>query len=148
MNTSLIAESFILNQSENGASEHLISIQRDPERAALLPGTRGSVQLRYHSLQLIPVDLIDDVPGIWRALLDALEAFLATGEAEISYPTLEATILLTGNKSLTKFTAGKVRHIVELDLLTDGILSGATDYFGFAQADHEADLARIASMRG
>ena len=148
MNTSLIAESFILNQSENGATEHLVSIQRDPERAALLPGTRGAVQLRYHSLQLIPVDLIDDVPQIWRALLDALEAFLATGEADVSYPTLEARIMITGTTSLTKFTAGTVRHIVELDLLTDGILSGATDYFNFAQADHAADLARIAALRG
>lgn len=148
MNTSLIAESFILHQPSNGAIEQLVSIQRDPERAATLPGTRGSVQLRYHSLQLIPVDLIDDVPGIWRALLDALEAFLPTGEAEVSYPNLEATILITGDGSLTKFTAGKVRHIVELDLLIDGILSGATEYFTFAQADHGADLARIAELRG
>lgn len=148
MNTSLIAESFILNQPDNGTTEHLVSIQRDPERAALLPGTRGSVQLRYHSLQLIPVDLIDDVPGIWRALLDALESFLRTGQAEVSFPTLEATILLTGSGSLTKFTAGSVRHIVELDLLNDGILSGAAEYFGFAQADHGADLARIAALRG
>ncbi|PQZ93501.1 hypothetical protein CQ018_07405 [Arthrobacter sp. MYb227] len=148
MNTSLIAESFILNQAGNGASAHLVSIQRDPDRAALLRGTRGSVQLRYHSLQLIPVDLIDDVPGIWRALLDALEAFLATGEAEVSYPTLEATILMTGGGSLTKFTAGKVRHIVELDLLIDGILSGATEYFSFAREDYGADLARIAALRG
>lgn len=148
MNTSLIAESFILNQPANGASAHLVSIQRDPDRAALLQGTQGSVQLRYHSLQLIPVDLIDDVPGIWRALLEALETFLATGEAEVSYPSIEATILITGSESLTKFTAGKVRHIVELELLIDGMLSGATEYFTFARADHGADLARIAALRG
>ena len=90
MNTALVAESFILSEPADGSAPHLVSIQRDPERAATLSGTRGAVQLRYHSLQLIPVDLVDDLPGIWKALLDALEGFLAQGHAEVPFPGIDA----------------------------------------------------------
>lgn len=147
MNTALIAESFILNAPTDGTPEHLVSIQREPERAALLPGSLGSVQLRYHSLQLIPVDLVDDVPGIWRALLEALESFLATGEAEVPFPNLEAGIVITGHGPWTKFTAGSVRHLVEPDLLIDGILAGAAEYYSFAGSEHAADAARVAALQ-
>jgi hypothetical protein len=147
MNTALVAESFLLHEPADGTTAHLVSIQRDPGLAATLEGTLGAVQLRYHSLQLIPVDLVDDLPGIWNALLDAVEAFLADGRAEVPYPSIEAQILLERTGNLTKFTAGKVRHIVDASELVDGILDGAEAYFGFAP--HAAQMApgRIGKLR-
>lgn len=146
MNTALVAESFILSEPADGSAPHLVSIQRDPERAATLSGTRGAVQLRYHSLQLIPVDLVDDLPGIWKALLDALEGFLAQGHAEVPFPGIDAKIILTGTGNLTKFSAGKVRHLVGAGELGDGILGGAGAYFAFAPNGNEAPLARLGEL--
>jgi hypothetical protein len=125
----------------------LLSIQRDPERAATLEGTTGSVQLRYHSLQLVPVDLVDDLPGIWLALLEAVEGYLADGSSEVPYPSIDANILLTGTGSIAKFTVGKVRHIVDAGELVEGILGGAADYFGFASGAQDAPIARIGRLR-
>lgn len=147
MNTALVAESFILNEPADGSVPHLVSILRDPERAAALPGTRGSVQLRYHSLHLIPVDLIDDVPGIWAMLLHAAQGYLADGKAEVPYPGLDAVVLIEGTAAITKFTAGKVRHIVDAGQLIDGIASGAEAYFRFAPGLHQDVLARIQELR-
>ncbi|GAA1865023.1 hypothetical protein GCM10009715_10270 [Paeniglutamicibacter psychrophenolicus] len=146
MNTSLVAESFLRHEPADGTAAHLVSIQRDPERAAAVAGTRGAVQLRYHSLQLVPVDLVDDLPGIWNALLDAVEGFLADGKAEVPYPSLEAQILLERTGNLTKFTAGKVRHIVDAGELVDGILGGAQAYFGFAADAGQAAIGRIEEL--
>lgn len=147
MNTSMVAESFILNEPADGSAPHLVSILRDPERAAALPGTRGSVQLRYHSLQLVPVDLIDDLGGIWNVLLEAALGFLAVGRAEVPYPGIDAVVLLEGTASITKFTAGKVRHIVDAGQLIDGIASGAEAYFRFAPGSHDHCLASIEELR-
>ncbi|RAX51132.1 hypothetical protein DQ353_01780 [Arthrobacter sp. AQ5-05] len=147
MNTSLVAESFLRHEPADGTTAHLVSIQRDPERAAAVAGTRGAVQLRYHSLQLVPVDLVDDLPGIWNALLDAVEGFLADGKAEVPYPTLEAQIRLERTGNLTRFTAGKVRHIVDAGELVDGILGGAQAYFGFAPDAGQAAIGRIEELR-
>lgn len=147
MNTALVAESFLRHEPADGTTAHLVSIQRDPGLAATLEGTLGAVQLRYHSLQLIPVDLVDDLPGIWNALLDAVEGFLADGRAEVPYPSIEAQILLERSGNLTKFTAGKVRHIVDASELVDGILDGAEAYFGFAPHAAQTALDRIGRLR-
>ncbi len=132
MNTALIAESFIASGSVGSATGQLVSIQRDPERAAAAGGSRGSIQLRYHSLQLVPVDLIDEVPGIWAALLDVVESFLAEGTGQGRYPGLDAEIVLQTTGGIAKFTAGKVRHIVDTGELIDAILDGAAAYHHFA----------------
>ena len=147
MNTALVAESFLRHEPADGTTAHLVSIQRDPGLAATLEGTLGAVQLRYHSLQLVPVDLVDDLPGIWNALLDAVDGFLADGRAEVPYPSIEAQILLERTGNLTKFTAGKVRHIVDAGELVDGILGGAEAYFGFAPAAGQAASGRIEELR-
>lgn len=143
----MVAESFLRHAPADGSAPHLVSIQRDPALAATLQGTVGSVQLRYHSLQLIPVDLIDDLPGTWNALLDAVEAFLADGKAEVPYPSIEAQILLERTGSITKFTAGKVRHIVDAGELIDGILSGAAAYVEFAGPGQQPATGRIGELR-
>ncbi len=147
MNTSLVAESFLWHEPADGSTPHLLSVQRDPGRAAAVTGTRGSVQLRYHSLHLIPVDLVDNLPGIWNALLDAVEAFLAEGKAQVPYPSIDAEILLERSGTITKFTAGKVRHIVDPGELVDGILGGAEAYFGFASHTEQAAIERIEKLR-
>ncbi len=143
----MVAESFLRHEPADGATPHLVSIQRDPGRAAGLEGTVGSVQLRYHSLQLVPVDLVDDLPGIWHALLDTVEGFLADGHAEARYPSLEAGFGLEARGDIAKFTAGKVRHIVDAGELIDGILGGAAAYFGFAAGTQDAAMARIKQLR-
>lgn len=104
------------------------------------------MQLRYHSLQLIPVDLVDDLPGIWKALLDALEGFLAQGHADVPFPGIDARIMLTGTGNLAKFSAGTVRHLVDAGELGDGILGGAGAYFAFAPNGNEASLARLGEL--
>ena len=147
----MVAESFLRHEPADGSKPHLVSIQRDPERAATLEGTIGSVQLRYHSLQLVPVDLVDDLPGIWHALLDAVEGYLAEGSSEVPYPSIDANILLTGTGSIAKFTVGKVRHIVDAGELVEGILAGAADYFGSASTSgsgaQDEEIARIGRLR-
>lgn len=143
----MVAESFLRHAPADGSAPHLVSIQRDPALAATLQGALGSVQLRYHSLQLVPVDLIDELPGIWNALLDAVEGFLADGKAEVPYPSIEARILLERTGNIAKFTAGKVRHIVDAGELVDGILSGAAAYFGFAPGAQDAAIERIGELR-
>lgn len=147
MKTALVAESFLRHEPADGSAAHLVSIQRDPGLAATLQGTLGAVQLRYHSLQLIPVDLVDDLPGIWNALLDAVEGLLADGRAEVPYPSIEAQILLERTGKLTKFTAGKVRHIVDASELVNGILDGAEAYLGLGPAPDRAALGRIGKLR-
>lgn len=124
----MIAESFVAA----GAEGRLVSVQRDPERAAALGATRGSVQLRYHSLQLIPVDLIDELPGIWAALLAVVESFGAKGRGEARYPGLDVEIVLESTGGLAKFTVGTVRHIVDAGELVDAIGEGALAYRRFA----------------
>lgn len=136
----MIAESFVAADSFG----HLISIQRDPERAAAAGGSRGSVQLRYHSLQLVPIDLIDELPGIWAALLDVAGSFLAEGRGQGRYPGLDAQIVLESTGGTAKFTAGKVRHIVDAGELIGAILGGAAAYHRFAGSAEP----RIAELRG
>jgi hypothetical protein len=147
VNSSLVAESFLLHEPADGSTPHLVSIQRDPDLAATLAGALGSVQLRYHSLQLVPVDLIDDLPGIWHALLDAVEAFLVDGRAEVPYPVIEAGFGLETSGSIAKFSAGKVRHLVDAGELVDGILGGAAAYFGFVPGAQDAAMERINGLR-
>lgn len=143
----MVAESFLRTEPADGSAPHLLSIQRDPGRAATLRGTRGAVQLRYHSLQLIPVDLIDELPGIWTALLEAVDGFLADGQAEVPYPGREANIVLARTGKIVKFTVGTVRHIVDAGELVDGILEGAAAYFRFAPDPHGAAPRRIGELR-
>lgn len=147
MNTALVAESFIALDPAEGTAAQLVSIQRDAQRAATLPGTRGAVQLRYHSLQLLPVELVDDLPGIWYALLEAVEGFLAVGSATVPFPTLEAEIVLQSTGKLTRFTAGKIKHLVDPAELIGGILDGAQAYFGFAPEADGAAVTRIGRLR-
>jgi hypothetical protein len=128
----MVAESFLRHAPADGSAPQ---------------GTIGSVQLRYHSLQLVPVDLVDDLPGIWHALLEAVEGYLADGSSEVPYPSIEANILLTGTGSIAKFTVGKVRHIVDAGELVEGILGGAADYFGFASGAQDEPIARIGRLR-
>lgn len=124
----MIAESFVAANPEG----HLISVQRDPERAAARGSTIGSVQLRYHSLQLIPVDLIDELPGIWSALLGVVESFGAEGRGQARYPGLDVEIVLESTGGIAKFTVGKVRHIVDAGELIEAIGEGALAYRRFA----------------
>ncbi|MBV1778221.1 hypothetical protein KRR55_03710 [Paeniglutamicibacter sp. ABSL32-1] len=147
MNTAMVAESFLRHAPADGSAPHLVSIQRDPERAAALEGTIGSIQLRYHSLQLVPVDLLDDLPGTWHALLDTVEGFLADGLAEARYPSIDAGFRLDASGGVAKFTAGKVRHIVDAGELIDCILGGAAEYFRFAPGTQDAAIARIGRLR-
>ncbi|NKG20650.1 hypothetical protein [Paeniglutamicibacter terrestris] len=147
MKTSMIAESFLRHEPADGSPPHLVSIQRDPSRAAGVDGTLGSVQLRYHSLQLIPVECIDELPGIWHALLDTVEGFLTDGRATVPYPCIEAEFTLESSGSRTKFTAGKVRHIVEAGELVNGILDGAMEYFDFVSGTQDAAMTRIGRLR-
>lgn len=147
MKTSMIAESFLRHEPADGSPPHLVSIQRDPGRAAGVEGTLGSVQLRYHSLQLIPVDLLDELSGIWHALLGTVEGFLTDGRSTVPYPCLEAEFALESSGSMTKFTAGKVRHIVDAGELVDGILGGAMEYFNFVSGTQDAAMTRIGRLR-
>lgn len=137
MNVSQAAESIMPNTPKSGAGEHLVSIQRGPDCAAVPQRQGGSTRQRYPWPCLIPVEVIDEVQGTRRAGIQVLESSLAA----------EATKAITDNKPLAKFTVGTVGRIIEFDGLTDGILGGATEPVPVERADHAADAARAGACR-
>lgn len=119
--------------------EYLVSIDAEPKRAANIwfdraarnpYGGDGCVQIRYFEAQLIPLELWDDTVGIWIALLDAMENFLATGVGRSDY---SPEFSLVGSIHGASFSAHGVSHQVDpLDVIP-AVLDGAQRYFSWVE---------------
>lgn len=117
---------------------YLVSIDADPEAAAALwfnrrarlgYGSDGVLRLRYHSLELIPGDLWDDVTGTWFALLDALEGYLRTGAGTGSLSGQPVQLELQRLGRFARFSVNGIRHVLDPDDVIPGILAEARRYF-------------------
>lgn len=163
----LVAESFLLipdtvtDLADFTArpAHYLVGIEADPGAAAALwfsrrerhkYGSEGLVRLRYHSLDLIPGDLWDDVTGIWFALLDAVEGYLRTGHGSGTLPDQPVTLELQRLGRSARFSANGIRHVVDPADVIPGILDEARRYFTWVndtigEGQHQA-LARLAEL--
>ncbi|GAA4380850.1 hypothetical protein [Paeniglutamicibacter cryotolerans] len=163
----LVAESFLLipdtitDLADFTArpAHYLVGIDADPAAAAALwfarrerhpYGSEGLVRLRYHSLDLIPVDLWDDVTGIWLALLDAVEGYLRTGHGSGPLPEQPVELELQRLGRSARFTANGIRHVVDPDAVVPGILAEAHRYFSWVndiigEGQHQV-FARLAEL--
>ncbi|MGC0268270.1 hypothetical protein ACPROK_01595 [Glutamicibacter soli] len=100
VNSSPAAGAYIFHISKVGAGE-----QRGCNRAALQPGTLECLRLRHRLLRLTHVEVIGDVPGIWRASNHVLESSRAA----------EVTMTITGSNALADVAVSTVRGAVEND---------------------------------
>lgn len=138
---------------------YLVSVDREGKRAAALwfdrdtrnpHGSDGLVHLLYHGHQLIPLDLWDEVTGIWLALLDVLEGFLAVGEGNETLSGQPAANAMKGAPRSATFTANNVSHKIDPAIVVPGILAGADRYFRWVHntiGDGQGDaLARIEGL--
>lgn len=121
-------------------AHYLLGIDADPDAAAALwfsrrerhgYGSEGLVRLRYHSLDLIPVSLWDDVTGIWFALLDALEGYLRTGHGSGTLGGQPVELELQRLGRSARFSANGIRQVVDPNDVVPGILAEARRYFGW-----------------
>lgn len=139
---------------------YLLSIDREGPRAAALwfdratrnPfGSDGLVHLQYHGQHLIPLDLWDDVTGIWLALLDVLDGFLTAGDGRGTLSGQPVTVAMKGTPRSAAFTASGMSHKVDPAVVVPGILAGADRYFSWvhhAIGDGQGEaLARISAQR-
>ncbi len=101
---------------------YLVSVDREGKRAAALwfdratrnpHGSDGLVHLLYHGQQLIPLDLWDEVTGIWLALLDVLEGFLAAGDGNETLSGQPVSVAMKGTPRSATFTANSMSHKVD-----------------------------------
>lgn len=164
----LVAESFLLVPHTVrdladlvARPEHyLVSVERDGARAAALwfdratrnpPGSDGLVQLDYHGRQLLPAGLWDEVTGIWLALLEVLEGFLAAGEGMATLSGQPVAFALKGAPRSATFTANGVSHRVDPAEVLPGVLAGAERYFSWVHhaigGPQGGNLARVAALR-
>ncbi|MFJ6417214.1 hypothetical protein [Paeniglutamicibacter sp. NPDC091659] len=139
---------------------YLVSVDREPERAAALwfdratrnpVGSDGLVHLLYHGQHLLPLDLWDDVTGIWLALLDVLDGFLDAGNGTGTLSGQPASLALKGTSRNAVFTANGMSRRVDPADVVPGILTGAERYFhwvhhAIGRGQGEA-LARIRSAQ-
>ncbi|PQZ93502.1 hypothetical protein CQ018_07410 [Arthrobacter sp. MYb227] len=122
-----------------GPDQYLVSVDAEPkgaakiwfDRAARNPfGGAGCVHIRYFEEQLIPLELWDDTVGIWDALLDAMEGFLATG---VGRGNFSPEFSLVGSIHAASFSAHGVSHQVDPLELIPAVLDGAQRYFSWIE---------------
>lgn len=139
---------------------HLLSMYREPERAAAWwwermsknpYGSEGLLSLSYHGRELIPVDLWDEVSGIWHALIELVEEFLRAGSAEMLFPDQPVSLLLWATGRTTLFGANGQTSVVDpLDFIP-GLLDEAARYFSWVErhvgVGEGESIGRIQSVR-
>lgn len=167
---SIESETFLLTTHTVRDLEHLVahpekyllSIMREPkwcadiwrDRVTRDPcGGEGVVSLRYDGQQLIRPDLWDDTQGIWRALVDALEGFLAAGVGSAWFPGQPVPIRLERKgRDGAVLTIGEDRFFVDPEVMVSGVLDEAERYFLWVQeyvGSNESDaLDQIRRLRG
>lgn len=144
---------------------HLVSVRDEPARAARLwhdratrnpTGGDGLVQLSHHGVALIEPSLWDDVDGVWRALLDVTEAFLAhpgphRRRAEETFPGQPAPIRLEQKGHATLITVGDRTTAVDATTFVPGLLDAAIAWFTWLDDHVGGDaghlLARARGLR-
>ncbi|MDF1488278.1 hypothetical protein [Tessaracoccus caeni] len=142
--------------------KYLLSIWRELRRCADIwrdratrhPfGGEGVVSLRYDGRELIRPDLWDDTSGIWRALVDAVEGFLAAGVGSAWFPGQPVPVRLERKgRDGAMLTIGEDRFFVDPQALVPGVLDEAEQYFLWVQeyvGSNESDaLDQIRRLRG
>lgn len=127
--------------TENHES-YLVSVSREPERAAALwrarlkrnpYGDEGFVSLSHYGRDLISGDLWDQVGGIWSALVEAIEAFLDDGQAEVFFPGQPVPIALRRQRQTTLLTIHTTTSVIDPETFFPGVLEEAERYHRWVQ---------------
>lgn len=164
----VVAETFILSAATVTDLEdfvarpaaHLVSVEREPDRAAALwrerltrnpYGGDGLVRLSIFGREVFTADQWDDVDGIWHELVELCGGYLTTGDAAVTFPgqPIEITMRRAGPGAV--LTVGDDRIPVDPAVFVPGVLDQAERFFTWVRdrvgLDRSVALARVEAVR-